>query len=58
MVGCAERDVGQTHPDEETKTRLDGALTRVRGAAAPLLETLNRQQRAAVSGDQPEAPQA
>jgi hypothetical protein len=37
---------------EHPKTRLDDAVEQLRGAAAPLLAVLNREQRAAVSSDE------
>jgi hypothetical protein len=47
------------HADDETadrtKARLDDALAQLQGAAAPLLQVLNREQRAAVSSDDADA---
>jgi FlaA1/EpsC-like NDP-sugar epimerase len=51
-------NVGQTMPDAQTKTRLHEALERMRGAAGPLLQPLNIEQRAAVSSDHADSPQA
>ena len=45
-------NVGRSQPDEHTKTRLDDALSAVRGTAAPLVSALNLEQRAAVSSEQ------
>jgi hypothetical protein len=47
------RDPGN-ETDEHRKTRLDGVVEQLRGAAAPLLAVLNREQRAAVSSDDAE----
>jgi hypothetical protein len=49
-------NVGKIHPDEETKTRVDNALARVRGAVVPLLAPLNAEQRAAATSDRPDSP--
>jgi hypothetical protein len=51
-------NVGRTQPDEQTKTRLDDSLKRVRATADPLLRALNREQRAAVSPDEGDSTQA